>query len=42
MFQNFKNPKGKNLDLQAKIHFAQKIFLGDDRFYRGQFLNWVM
>ena len=26
IFQNVKNPNSKNLDLQAKIHFAQKRF----------------
>ena len=26
---DLKNPNGKNLDLQVKIHFAEKIFSGE-------------
>ena len=34
IFQNFKNPNGKSLDLWVRIQFVQKKFLRDSRFYR--------
>ena len=37
IFGNLKNPNGKSLDLWVKIPFAQKLFLGNNRFYTGQF-----
>ena len=33
MFQNFRNPSGKNLDLQAKMYFVKKFASGKNRVY---------
>ena len=42
VLQNFKNPHGKNFDIWVRIQFVQKkISLGDNRFYRGRFLDFV-
>ena len=35
-----KIPHGKNLDVYARNQSVKKSFLGENRFYRGQFLNF--